>query len=343
MKEKLVLGLGGTVDFEIEWDSRVIDALISEYAIGASEINASITIRNERDLVVSLLGFLRDGAGGERFVASSEIVEAFSSRFNRTLTLGGTGVRAAIAMQVFGIDSTLHLVSIDDDVRRLLPSGCDYICSAEQDSTDPHLIVQFREGEWISQGDIHFQTPHPNRVIFANDPPNGELLLSDELGSALQDAEVFMISGFNSIQDPVILQQRLDDLKRHMGHLGPNAIVYYEDAGFHIPELSADVRSALIPCVDVYSMNEDEMQAYLGRSLDLLDVGGMSDAMAELHEIIPAATLVVHTKYWSLAYGRSPGIYAQALQGGITMASTRFAYGDGYTEANYNQVWSLAQ
>lgn len=338
MKEKLVLGLGGTVDFEIVWDSTVIEALISEYAIGASEINASITIRNERDLVVSLLGFLRDGAGGERFVASSDIVETFSSRFKRSLTLGGTCVRAAIAMQVLGIDSTLHLVSIDDDVRRLLPAGCHYICSAEQDSTDPHLIVQFREGERISCGDIHLETPHPNRVIFANDPPNGELMISEDLGTVLRQAEVFMISGFNSIQDPDILQQRLEDLKRHMSQLGPNTIVYYEDAGFHAPELSTNVRRALVPTVDVYSMNEDEMQAYLGRSLDLLDVGGMCDAIAELHEIIPASTLVVHTKYWSIAFGHKPKIYADALQGGITMASTRYAFGDGFTEADYNSV-----
>ena len=85
-------------------------------------------------------------------------------------------------------------------------------------------------------------------------------------------------------------------------------------------------------------MNVDEMRAYLGRALDLLDVGGMCGAIAGLHEIIPASTLLVHTKYWSIAFGRKPKIYAAALQGGITMASTRYAFGDGFIESDYNTV-----
>lgn len=341
MKNKLVLGLGGTVDYEIAWDSTVIEELISEFAISSAELSTSITIGSERDLLLTLLAFLQDGVGGERFVASSDIVESFAARFRRRLTLGGTCVRAAIAMQAVGVPSTLHLVSIDDTVRRLLPAGVDYICSAKEDSTDPHLIVQFREGERITRGDIDLKAPHSNRVIYTNDPPNRELLLSEDLGSALADAEVFMISGFNSIQEPEVMEQRLESLKTHMKQLPASAVVFYEDAGFHVPVLSQQVRNALVGEVDVYSMNEDEMQAYVGRSLDLLDAGGMCAALAELHRAIPAATLVVHTKYWSLAYGQRPSSYEAGLRGGITMASTRYVHGDGFDETDYDAVANL--
>ncbi|WP_241976269.1 ADP-dependent glucokinase/phosphofructokinase [Cryobacterium algoricola] len=338
MREKLVLGLGGTVDYEIAWDSRVIEHLIREYSIRASELDASIPVMSERDLVVTLLAFLAGGAGGERFVASSDIVETFAARFDRRITLGGTCVRAAMAMQALGVESTVHLVSIDDHVRRLLPAGCAYLCSADHDTTDPHLIVQFSAGARVQAGDIDLDAPHPNRVIYANDPPNERLLLSEGLGEALREAEIFLISGFNVIQDTDLLRERLLDIRQHMQQLPLDAVVYYEDAGFHVPAMSRYVRDALIGVIDVYSMNEDEMQAYLGRPVDLLAVDEVAEALRELQLLIPAATLVVHTKYWSLALGELAASYAASLQGGITMASTRYCYGDDFTERDYREI-----
>ncbi|RYV51517.1 ADP-dependent glucokinase/phosphofructokinase [Pengzhenrongella frigida] len=341
MTEKLVLGLGGTVDYEIGWDSSVIEGLITHYSIGASELTTSIAIDSERDLVVSLLGFMKDGVGGERFVASSDIVEQFASRFDKRITLGGTPVRAAMAMSALGITCTVHLVSIDDHVRRLLPPDCAYISSAVRDTTDPHLIVQFGQGAHVRSGDIDLTAPHPNRIIYTNDPPNRELVLSDELGEVLQAAEVFMISGFNVIQNAAVLDERLRTLKTHMRGLPPHAVVYYEDAGFHVPALSQRVRDALLDVIDVYSLNEEEMQAYVGRPLDLLDVDEMVRALGELHAAIPAKVLVVHTKYWSLAWGDGAGAFEASLRGGITMASTRYRTGDGFTERDYLDVSHL--
>jgi len=40
---------------------------------------------------------------------------------------------------------------------------------------------------------------------------------------------------------------------------------------------------------------------------------------------------VVHTKYWSLAYGDNAAPYREALQGGIDLASTLYCYGDDFT------------
>ncbi|SMG25469.1 ADP-dependent glucokinase/phosphofructokinase [Agreia pratensis] len=341
MNEKLVLGLGGTVDYEIVWDSRVIDELVLEYAIQASELSRLIAIRSERDLLIALLAFVKDGAGGERFVASSRTVEQFAARFDKRITLGGTGVRAAYAMEAVGVSCTLHLVSIDDNVRRLLPRGSAYISSAERDTLDPHLIVQFVEGSRVRVGELELRSPHANRVIFANDPPNAELVLSDELGASLEQAELFMISGFNSMQSEELLLQRLGAMRRHLTQLPADALVFYEDSGFHVPALSRHVREALLERIDVYSMNEDEMQAYLGRSLDLLDVDEMAVALGELHELIPASLLVVHTKFWSLALGARADDYEDALRGAIQMASTRYVRGDGFTERNYDQTGLL--
>lgn len=335
---RLVLGLGGTVDYEIAWDSSVIEELIAAYDVRAEDLTTWRPVQSERDLLVAVLAFMSDGAGGERFVASSELIAQFAGRFDKRITLGGTPVRAAAAMRALGVTSKIHLVSIDDHVRRLLPEGCTYLCSADDDSTDPHLIVQYGKGARVRAADIDICAPHANRVILANDPPNLELRLSPDLPGVLADAEVFLISGFNVMQSADLLDERLGTIKECLRQLPPEATVFYEDSGFHVPALSGHVRAALIEDVDVYSMNEDEMQAYLGRSLDLLDPGQMAVALGELQALIPAKTLVVHTKYWALALGRGAAGYEDCLRGGITMATTRYRHGDVYGEDEYRGV-----
>jgi ADP-dependent phosphofructokinase/glucokinase len=338
MEHNFVLGLGANVDYEIQWDSTTLEDLIATYAVRASDLSTSVVVQSERDLVRSVLAFVRDGVGGERFVASPDIIEAFAARFSKRITLGGTGVRAALAMEKLGVPSTVHLVSIDDHVRRLLPRKVSYLCSAQCDSTHPHLIVQSTEGASVCAGDIELRAPRSNRIIYVNDPANHELVLSEELGRALSSADVFLVSGFNSIQDEATLQARLRDLERHMRSLPSTALVLYEDAGFHVPALSAQVREAILDRVDVYSMNEDEMQAYVGRSLDLLDADAMVVALHELHALVPAKTLVVHTSAWALALGERAHELRPALQGGVVMAGTRYVYGDDFTKADYHTM-----
>jgi ADP-dependent phosphofructokinase/glucokinase len=339
---ELVLGLAGSVDYEVSWDAGVLEDLVRRYRIRREELVLDRPIDSERDLVATILAFLAQGAGGERYVGSLAIIEEFAARCTTRVTLGGTPVRAALAMRALGVTCRLHLVAVDDHVRRLLPADCSYICSAREDSsTHPHLIVQFPAGARVRAGDIDLAAPHPDRLIFANDPPAMELMLSEDLGEALAAAEVFLVSGFNVIQDPKVLAQRLADLHRHMTSLRSGALVFYEDAGFHAPGLGRQVREALRGVVDVHSMNEDEMRGYLGHCVDLLDPDQVERALRELSASLTGPTLVVHTKYWALAVGRDAQAHAAALRGGMTMATTRYWHGDQFTEADYEAVGGL--
>ncbi|GEK23270.1 ADP-dependent glucokinase/phosphofructokinase [Cellulomonas xylanilytica] len=342
MSTRFVLGMGGTVDYELRWDPAVLERLAAEHGIGPEDLDLATPVDSVRDLVRSLLAFVRDGVGGERFVASSDIVEAVAARFDTEVTLGGTCVRAAIAMDVLGLSSTLHLVSIDDTVRRLLPSSVDHVSSAVQDSRDPHLIVQYPAGARVRVGDAELVAPHPNRIIYANDPPHRELRIAADLADALRTADVFLLSSFNVIQDPATLESRLLQVRDAMRAMPPDALVVFEDAGYHVPELSRRVRDEMVWTADVYSLNEDEMQAYLGRQVDLLDAATVAKAVVELHQLVPAPTLVVHTKYWALAVGQRAAALGPALLGGITMASTRYRLGDGFTADDYADTGAMS-
>jgi ADP-dependent phosphofructokinase/glucokinase len=298
-------------------------------------------VTDERSLIISVLAHMKHGAGGEHFATSSETLRRFASRFPTRISLGGTSVRAALAMSRLGVPCTLHLVSLNDHVRRLLPPSCDYISSARDDSLYPHLVVQYDQGTRIQVGDIDMQTPFPNRLIYVNDPANASLALSEQLGSQLRDAGIFLISGFNTMRDQQLLDERLSTLRRHMQQLPPGALVYYEDAAFHLPAFGGRVRNAMLDLIDVYGMNEDELQADVGHTINLLSVKEVEHALDSLKTLIPAPTLVVHTKYWSLALGEAAGEYADALRDGIVIASTRYSYGDDYTDEQYELTRGL--
>lgn len=341
MAADLVLGLGGTVDYEIRWDAEVLEALAAQHGIRLDELSTAMPIIDERALVVTVLAFLATGGGGERFVLTSEIVERFAAHFDKAITLGGTGVRAGIALDRIGVPTVQHLVSIDDNVRRLLPASMRIVSSATHDTLDPHLIVQYPAGATVRVLDGVVTAPASNRLIFANDAPNREMAIADDLGDALEGAAAFLVSGFNTMQDADLLEARLDDLVTAMRRLPADALVYYEDAGFYQRDLSTRVRSRLLERIDVYGMNEDELQEYLGRPVDLLSPDDVAQALAEVHALIPARALVVHTSAWAIAVGPAAGRHRAGLESAVRTAATRYRLGDACTAVDLDATARL--
>ena len=341
MSTELLLGLGGTVDYEIVWDAAVLERLARGYGITAADLGTQAPIADERGLVVSALSFLREGSGGERFVSSTAVLEEFAGRFRFATTLGGTCVRAALAMAELGIASTVHLVSIDDTVRRLLPDAVSYVSSAAADSTDPHVIVQYPAGAVIRLADAEIVAPHPNRLIYVNDLPNRELVLAPGLAALAAEARVFLASGFNTIQDAAILEDRLDRVVAATARMSSGAISIFEDAGSHDPVLGIRVRDVMARAVEVYGMNEDELFGYLGGPFDLLDADAVEAALRRAAELIPAPVLVVHTKHWAIAVAPDAGPWRNALEGGVTAAGTRYRVGDALTSAEWDSTRRL--
>ena len=340
MGRKIVLGLGNTVDYEIQWDTAVFEAMIQEYDIRPDECFRGCEIQGVRDLLRSILGFMKEGGGGERHVADLSAIEAFARRFDLRITMGGTPVRAAAAMAALGQRPWLHLVTLNDHVRRLLPHGCRYISSSQEENLYPHLIIQYRKGTHIQTPGFDFITGRSNRIIFVNDKDNEQMRISPELPVLLSDAGIFLIGGFNAMHDADLLTRRLQELRLAMDRLPASACVFYEDACFHKASLSRIVHKHLLPRINIYSMNEDEMQDYFGQSIDLLDAAAVANALAAIKEAIPVPHIVVHTRHWALAYGKDAARLQNGLKGGISMATTRFQYGDDFSAAQYSSTAS---
>ncbi|HRV91496.1 MAG TPA: ADP-dependent glucokinase/phosphofructokinase [Anaerolineae bacterium] len=341
MNEKIALGFGNNIDYEIVWDSQVFENLIIQYNIHRDELDTNIVVNSERDLVISILSFLQSGVGGERIIASSAIIEHFSQNFEKKITLGGTSVRSAIAMRKFGYTSVLHLATLNDDVRRLIPQDSPYVCSNTEDSLYPHLIVQFGQDTCVKAGDIDLCTHQANRIIYHNDVDNIIMNLNEDFANLITEAKVLLISGFNAMQSEALLSDRLAALSRIMTKLPQGALVYCEDAGFYEPRFSQLIYRTLASYITIVSLNEDELQDYVDRKLDLLNALQIKEALADFHELISIPIIVVHSRYWALAYGENASRFSKALKGGVTMATTRFRYGDDFTVENYKQVEGL--
>lgn len=331
MGSKIALGFGNNVDYEIVWDSRVFEDFILRYRIRGEELSTDRPIDSERDLVVSCLAFLKEGKGGERFAASPEIIEKFSNNFQKKVTLGGTPVRAMLAMHKMGAAPALHLVTVNDYIRQRIPKDCPYVCSSKADSLYPHLIVQFDRGTCVDAGGVHILSARSNRVIYSNDADNRDLKLSEHFSDLISDAEVLLISGFNTIRDGKILDERLDTLLSMLEKLPRRTLLFYEDACFYNADFSKRVRDVLSRRISIFSLNEDELQGTLNREIDLTNAAQVKQALAEVHDRIPVPVIVVHTRYWALAYGEKAGEMEKALKSGITTAAARFQFGDEYT------------
>ncbi len=341
MGVEIALGMGDNVDYEMVWDSHIIEELARRHGLRAAELDAPPPVRSERDLLISILAFVRAGVGGERHVSSSAILEEFVRPFAMKVSLGGTPVRAAIAMRKLGHKSALHLVTINDHVRRLIPHDSPWVCSNDRDTLHPHLIVQWNEGVRVTAGDIEISAPRANRIIYHDDFDNISMRLNEAFGDLVTDAGVFLVSGFNAMQDAALLDDRLETLVRILHRLPPHAQVFSEDASFFRPEFGDRLRERLAGRIHIHSLNEDELQAHLQRRIDVLDVTQVAAALNELYPLLNAPLLVVHSMYWALSYGPDAARLAPALKGGVTMATTRFRRGDDLDAAACAETASL--
>lgn len=338
MNERIALGFCNNVDYEIAWNAEVLEDLVVAYNICAAELAAPGAINTERDLVISILAFMSISGGGERFVASSALIERFAARFQKKITLGGTSVRAAIAMRTLGYTAALHLITMNSHVRRLLPRDCPYVCSNPQDSTYPHLIVQFGAGDQVRAGDIDIRARQANRLIYHCNAARISMKLNEDFADLIAEARVLLISGFNAVQSKPLLADRLASLKGVLQRLPGDATVFMEDGAYFDPGFHQLIFRELGPTIGIYSMNEDELQVHLNRAVNMQDSESVIGALADVSGRIPAAAIVVHTRRWALACGRDAHRYAAALKAGVTMATTRFRHGDDFTLANYNDI-----
>ena len=340
MTKKIAMGFHTCVDYELIWDSAVVEQLITEYEIREDELLLDAPVHTERDAWIFCLAHMRAGIGGEIVPDDPQSVIDFAEHFDYKVTLGGTPTRAAIVLDKLGYNSVLQTSCWNKHIERLLPEHITAIPGTEDDGKIyPHVVLQCAKGIRIHANDIDFITPRENRMMISRDCTSLDMpVLPDVFGPMIEDTSVFLLGCFSEVLDRTILDRCIRQTSELLTHLPEDAVVMYEDGCYVRKAFRYAVHEHLRPFIDVLSMNEDEMQEYIGRSIDILDVKAVIAAVQEVYESMGIDHIIIHSAKWALAYGKDPAKLQEALNGGAVMASTRFRVGDDVTRDSYEET-----
>lgn len=341
MNERIALGFHTCVDYELKWDTQVIEEQIKAFDIHADELKMDIDVDSERAIWIMSLAHLQAGIGCEMVPDTPEMCVEFANHFEYEVTLGGTPTRAAIILDRLGYPSVLQTSCYNEHVKRLMPSSVRVLpgVGPEQNEIFPHVVLQCLKGVRIHANDIDFITPRENRVLISRDADSLNMpVLPDEFGKMIGGCEVFLLGSFSEMLDLDVLKDRMEKTKSLLAYLPADAVVVMEDGCYVKKEARSCVHEQLAPQIDVLSMNEDELQQYIGKSIDILDSHAVVEAVKYVYDNTGIRLILVHSAAWALVYGADAGMMKASLEGGVTMAATRFRIGDNFTLEDYAQT-----
>lgn len=344
MSGKIAMGFHSAVDYELTWDAGILQELARNYDIRNKELRTGFPVRSERDIVIVSLAHMAEGSGGEYMPATNEQCKEFASHFAYRRTIGGTATRAAIALSKLGYESTLSMCCCNHVIKELLPPEIHRFSNVGEGDTDiyPHVILSYPGHVQIKVNDIEFTAPRENRVMFSNDADALNMEVSKAFSSELTDTKVFLLGCFSEVMEKDILKDRMEKTAYLLDSLQPDAWAVFEDGCYINKELRYYVHSRLKARLDVLSMNEDEMQEFVGKKIDILDPEAVSEAVAFVYGQVGVPILIVHSSSWALAYGKTPEKMEMALRGGVCLSATRFRCGDEFGMQEYHETERLS-
>jgi ADP-dependent phosphofructokinase/glucokinase len=343
MGDKIAMGFHSAIDYELKWNVDVITALAVRYKIYNNELNMNIPIHSERDLILSALAHIRAGVGGEFIPETNDICKQFADHFQYTQTVGGTATRAAIAISKVGYESALSMCCSNQNILKSLPPEVHYFLNVTNGSQEvyPHVILSYPAKEHIHANDIEIITSRANRLMYSNDTDAKNMIVSTEFASRLRDVKAFLLGCFSEVVDFDILKARMFSTKELLRSLNDDSWVMLEDGCYIEKDFRYYVHNSLKEYLDILSMNEDEMQDYAGKRINMFNPETVAETIDHIHEEINIPLIVVHSAHWTIAYGEHPNRVKDAVNSGICMSSSRFIYGDSFGKDEYKKTAGL--
>ena len=365
-KKEQLTAMGYTSNLDLLCDFQVdkLNELLAEYMSGEdlTKMKPVKMIRTMQELLETVVYYCINGIGGEADVEDPELVK---SSFSFKNGMGGTAVQAAMALAQIGGKTLVHLTDDSKEVCELLHSSyihvvlgngvlgfTDQVVSHNPQET--HFIVQFKKGDQVRLGEQVIAIPCSNRLILTKNTVNEYLPLWEPYFKWIeQNAKQVtsnVLSSFNSILEKEVLKDRLQYVKNHVEiyrRNNPDGIVYFEDAHYHNEEVRRLCVETLYPCVDILSMNEEELQYTLkemyGYDVDIDDIYSCIDGVEFLLDKFHIKKgVIVHTKDYAMFVGNSENIDIEnGLMYGMIMATAKASHGNYGTKEQIRQVLEL--
>ncbi len=340
VKDSIIIGFHSCVDYELKWDQKRLEELIKSYKIHNDELAMDLEIDSARSLLIVALAHMKMGVGAEFTPSSNDICLEFANNFQYEVTVGGTAARAAIAISKIGYESSLSMVCCNKHIKDTLPEAVHYFSNVGEnhEAEYPHVVFSYPANAHISVEDIDFVTPRENRMMFSRDVDSLNMVISQDFAPMMEEAKVMLLSCFSEVLEKDILKKRMEELNLLLEALPKEAFVLMEDGCYINKEFRTYVHDALRDKLSALSMNEDEMQEYYGKRINIMDPSEVLNTIGYIYKKLGVPILIVHSAAWAIAYGKHAKSMCKVLEGGTNMAATRFCFGDNFGKKEYELV-----
>lgn len=326
--EEVALGFANTVDYEIEWDSIHLQNLIEKNELSITDIKEKSSINDIKELLASMLFHMREGSGCGMVTKRPEIIDEFIKGMKYQVSLGGTNMRAAEVISSLGGTGIVHLVSKNKETEEKMPLNFRGIGGDDFNCCFPHIALQFPKGDILRVGNVEFQIPRENRVIYSGDIACKQMPLDRKFLQEASRTKILLLSSFDLITELNLMKQRLSQVQETIEKWGKKRpIIFYEHACFADKSLEYMVLEKMGALVDIYSMNEDEFQNLIEKRINLLDEKEVFEGLEQVRKKVPYGNIIIHTSLWGCVFGESASALRKALEYGMYTATTRYRQG----------------
>ena len=347
------------LDFQVEKLNELLERYVPDGVL--EEMKPAPVIRNERELLETIVSYCIRGAGGE---ADMEDIELIRSHFSCQNGMGGNAVQAALALAQFGGGSIVHLTDDSFEVREQLDYPCIRVALpdgtlggsmdlVQKNPQEIHVILQYQKGNVIRLGKQEAVIPDSNRLILNKNTINMILPLDEDyltwIETNARQVSSDMLSSFNYVLEKDMLRQRLERILLHVERYrrgNPEGVVYYEDGYYRDMEIRKLCIGMLFPEVDILSMNEEELLHTLklyGEKADLSDILSCVHGVETLIGRFGVKKgVVIHTKDYAMYVGDRKGFdIEKGMFWGNMLATAKALFGNYGSDEEVKQVLEL--
>ena len=332
MLKDIILGFSCNVDYELILDESNYQKIFDNYDIDLSSLSELYEVNNKTDLLSIILYSMQNGKGGEYFVKDIEIINDFVNCLNYKVTLGGTAIRCAYALNLLNKNFFVHLSTYNDLIKKIIPQNFNYIFPNIEQNLYPHLIVQYPANLKLELKNNNITSKKSDRLIFVNDPINENIKINQDIFKNINRCKIFLFSGLNCIKNNEIVNKLLSMIKGNFHKIPKNSFSYYEDSNYHSNTIAKKVRNFFYNNTDFCGLNEDEFSEFTNSTDFKLDPYILLQELKDFKKHFKTKFIVLHTSKWSLIYGHNSKRFENCIISAVTLSTARMKYGDNLTK-----------
>lgn len=327
------------------WNTDSFNLLLENFSFEEEKLEEpNHNISNFKDFLALCLAHMKKGEGGGGVIENEELALKIESAFDGRYSIGGTSAQGAACLSSAGYPCVMHMTDRNPKIAEFLGQKTlrtvkgDKLVRvsefSEKEFYECHYIFQFDKGSKIRYSCGGKMTelliPQSNRIILDfddihSDPP----LRRDFFKYCENNCErilTYNFSGFNAIEKKKVYEDFTSFIIAHfrkMKNKNHKMKIYLEAAHYNKNETLKKVMRDVLPEVDVFGMNEEELKDISGA--DVTDIEKIPGLLRDIRKKYSIKTLCLHTRAYSLFSNGDFGFISEnkdALTEALIMGNT---------------------